>query len=201
MTSPVECNGQIKTSVKGKSMNELFLAAALLTAPTGTPEITPDIERWSAVRDAVHETAVKWEIMDKREERYMLACREDFQADLDILRKRYHELKDAPMLVDCHRLPDRKLSNDLIKFNRQFRTHLEERVVWEADRADLIDEAIKETDRCYRDWDAIRDAQCEFYYCSVRRAALKKYRDSIGEEAYNQGKFPSYVPEWRFVTK
>ncbi|MBM3981419.1 MAG: hypothetical protein FJ304_14255 [Planctomycetes bacterium] len=181
------------------SASDLVLAAALLTAPAGTPEQTPPEERWVAVRDAVHRTAVRWEIMDEREARYILAQRADFDADLNLLRKRYAELADAPKLSACQRLPERRVVNDLIKFNREFRKNLEERQEWESDRADILHATILETDRMYRQWDAVRDAQCEFYYVTVRRAALKKLRDSIGEEAFATGRMPSYVPDWRFA--
>lgn len=181
------------------SATDLVLAATLLAAPVGTPETTPCEERWPAVRAALHATAVKWEIMDPREERYLLAARDDFEADLNLLRKRHADLGDAPRLADCHRLPDRRTVNELIRFNRAFRKHLEQREVWEADRADLFQEALRETDRFYHQWDAVRDAQCDFYYVTVRRAALKKLRDAIGADAFAAGAMPSYVPEWRFA--
>lgn len=186
--------------------SDLFLAVTLLTAPVNTPEPTPCEDRWPAVRDAIHKTAVDWEIMDPRETRYLMACRDDFDADLNLLRKRYIELKDAPRLSDCKLLPDRKTVNDLITFNRAFRKHLEEKLVWEQDRADVYNEAIRETDVCYRQWDAMRDAQCDFYYVTVRRAALLKAKelwgkDAKGEYNYLRTEYPPYVPDWRFVQR
>jgi hypothetical protein len=182
------------------SASDLILAAALLTAPVGTPELVPAEEQWPVLRDAIHKTAVEWEIMDPRETRYVLATREDFELDLNLLRKRYSELADAPRLSDCQRLPDRQIVNELIRFNRAFRKHLEERQAWEADRADLFHIAIQETDRLYHHWDAIRDAQCDFYYVTVRRGALKKLRDAIGEDAFSTGHMPHHVPDWRFAS-
>jgi hypothetical protein len=179
--------------------SDLLLAATLLTAPVGTPELAPPEERWPAVRDAIHKTAIDWEIMDARETRYILATREDFEGDLNLLRNRYTDLTDAPKLVDCLRLPERDLINDLIKFNRAYRKHLEIRLMWESDRADLLHNAIQETDRLYRHWDAIRDAQCDFYYVTVRRSALKRLRDGIGPEAFSAGAMPPYVPDWHFA--
>ena len=181
------------------SATELVLAATLLSAPVGTPEQTPPEDRWVSVRDAIHKTAVSWEIMDPREERYLMAARDDFEPDLNLLRKRFVELADAPKLADCRRLPDRRTVNELIKFNRAFRKHLEDREVFEPDRADLFHQAMQETDRCYRQWDAVRDAQCDFYYVTVRRTALKKFRDALGADAFAAGEMPSYVPEWRFA--
>ena len=183
------------------SASELLLAAALLTAPVGTPEQAPTEDRWIAVRDAIHKTAVEWELMDPRETRYLLAARDDFEPDLNLLRKRYAELADAPKLGECRRLPDRRTVNELIKFNRAYRKHLEERQMWESDRSDILHVAIQETDRLYRQWDAIRDAQCDFYYVTVRRAALKKLREAIGADEFRTGQMPPYVPDWRFASR
>ena len=177
---------------------DLVLAATLLTAPPGTPEPVPDADRWPAVQAALHQTAVEWEILDSRETRYVMSRVEDFEADLNLLRRRYAELADAPKLSDAARFPDRRAVNDLIRFNRAYRKHLETRQVWEADRADAIRAAVLETDRLYRVWDAVRDARCEFYYVTVRRQALKKLKEMIGDDAYSLGELPPYVPEWRF---
>jgi hypothetical protein len=176
------------------SASDLLLAAALLTAPVGTPEQTPCDERWPAVRDALHRVAIDRELMDPRETRYLLAARADFEPDLNLLRKRNADLADAPKLADCHRWPDRQTACELIKFNRAYRKHLEEREVWEADRSDVLQAAIHDTDRLYRQWDAIRDAQCDFYYVTVRRAALKTLRDTLGADAFAVGHVPPHVP-------
>ena len=77
--------------------------------------------------------------------------------------------------------------------------HLDTRQVMEADRADTIREAVRETDRLYAVWDAVRDSRCEFYYVTVRRQALKKLQEMVGPEAYAAGDLPPYVPEWRFA--
>jgi hypothetical protein len=183
------------------SATDLFLAATLLAAPVGTPEPVPSDERWPVVREAIHKTAIEWELMDPREAPYILAARDDFDSDLNLLRKRYAELHDAPRLSESHRLPDRGTIYELIKFNRAYRKYLERRLAWEADRADMFHEAIRETDRLYRQWDAVRDSQCDFYYVTVRRSALKRLRDAIGEEAFAAGTLPPYVPEWRFATE
>ena len=62
---------------------------------------------------------------------------------------------------------------------------------------DLTHEA--EVDRLYQIWDTTRDARCEYYYIHVRRGALKKLRDAVGEEAYYSGTLPPHVPVWRFA--
>jgi hypothetical protein len=58
--------------------------------------------------------------------------------------------------------------------------------------------ALQETDRLYQVWDAVRDARCDYYYVTVRRQALKRLRELIGDEAYYSASFPPCVPFWRF---
>jgi hypothetical protein len=177
---------------------DLILAAALITAPPGTPEPPPAADQWAALQSALHKTAIEWEILDERETRYVLARPEDYDADLNLLRRRYADLAGAPRLADAARFPDRQAVNEFIRFNRAYRKHLETRQVWEADRADAIRVVVLETDRLYQVWDAVRDARCEFYYVTVRRQALLKLKDALGAAAYEAGDLPPYVPEWRF---
>ena len=178
---------------------DLLFATLLLSAPAGTPEQIPPPERWPAVQAAVQQVAVDWEILDRRETTYVLTKPEDFQADLDFLRKRKADLADAPMLAEANRLPDARLMDNNIQFNRAYRKNLEKRMQWEADRADLIGEAVRETDRLYKLWDAMREAKGDFQYVTSRRLALKRLKDGIGEQMYNSGELPPYVPEWRFI--
>jgi hypothetical protein len=172
----------------------------LLSAPVGTPEQVPPPERWVVVKDSIQQIALEWEILDNRETRYVLTHREDFQADLDFLRKRRSELADAPKLAEANRLPDRRVTNDYIQFNRAYRKTLETRLVWEADRAERIGEVLRETDRLYKLWDAIREAKSDFHYVTYRRQALKKLKEGMGTEAFLTGELPPYVPEWRFTS-
>jgi hypothetical protein len=178
---------------------DLVLAAALIAAPPGTPETPPLPDRWPAVQEALHATAIRLEILDERETRYVLARAEDFETDLELLRRRYQDLRDAPPLADADRFPGREAVNHLIQFNRTYRTHLEGRQAWEADRAEVIGVALSETDRLYRVWDAVRDARCEFYYVTVRRQALKRLREALGDQAYEVADLPPHVPAWRFL--
>ncbi len=177
---------------------DLVLAAILLTTPPGTPEPAPPPDRWPALRDAIHQVAVQWEILDPRETRYVLTRPEDFCTDLNMLRRRYRELADAPPAADSLRFPDRNTVNELVRFNRAYRKHLDQRQQLEADRSEPLRAVMWETDRLYQVWDAVRDARCEFYYVTVRRTALKKLREMVGEEAYRSGNLPPNVPTWRF---
>ena len=179
------------------SAYEIALAVALLSAPPGTPEPTPAADEWNTLQTALHQTAIDWEILDPRETRYVLSRVEDFEPDLNLLRRRYQDLDEAPRVADSNRFPDRRTVNELVRFNRAYRKHLDTRQIMEADRADSIREAVRETDRLYAVWDAVRDSRCEFYYITVRRQALKKLKELVGTEAYAGGDLPPYVPEWR----
>lgn len=179
--------------------SDLLFAVMLLSVPAGTPELSPAADRWPAVQAALKHTAIEWEILDPRESRYVLVKIEDFQEDLDFLRKRRAELEDAPRIVDALRLPEREAINQGIRFNRAFHKQLETRMTWEADRVGLIREVIEENERLYRIWDALRDAKSDLHYVTTRRIALMRLRDQIGSEAFENAELPPYVPEWRFA--
>lgn len=180
------------------SAADLFLAFMLLSTPPGLVESPPTEERWPAMRGAIQKVAIDLEILDKRESAYLFAKRAEYSEDLNILRRRYVEYADAPKLGDSERLPDRTVVNDLIQFNRSYRKHLTEKQTLERDRCERYDIALSETDRLYKIWDAVRDARCDFYYVTVRRAALRKLKTAIGEEAFLQAQLPPNVPTWRY---
>ena len=51
---------------------------------------------FATLRPTIQAVAVQWEILDAREERYVLTRNEDFNSDLKLLRRRYADLADAP---------------------------------------------------------------------------------------------------------
>lgn len=172
------------------------VAVALIDSPPGTAEPAP--LDWEAARTAARIEAVRRELMDPRERAYLFAVPEAWAADLNVIRNRREQLDGVPLAADADRLPDKGTAADLIRFNRAYLKHLEARLHYEQDRADLIREAMAETDWLYRAWDAARDSRCDFYYVTVRRQALKKLRDMIGPDAYAAGEMPPHVPTWRF---
>lgn len=183
------------------SPSDLILAAMLLCAPVGTPEPVPSADRWPALQAALHQTAIGWEILDARETRYVLSKVEDFQEDLDFLRKRKLDYEDSPRVGESDRLPSRQLMNDNIRFNRAYRKNLEMRMVWEPDRAEPLGEAIRETERLYKIWDAMRDSKCEYHYVTVRRTALKRLKELLGPDEFAFGELPPFVPAWGFEVR
>jgi hypothetical protein len=175
------------------------LAVALLTTPSERIETTAAAEEYSYLRPTLQKVAIAWEILDPREVRYVLTRAEDFSADLKLLRRRQHELADAPPLDDCNRFPQRTLINELLSFNRTYRQHLDSRQALDPTGRWDLHEALQEADRLYQIWDTVRDARCDYYYVTVRRQALKKLRESIGPQSYYAGSLPPHVPVWRFA--
>jgi hypothetical protein len=174
-----------------------LLAAVLLTTPpeAAPPPVSP--EEFAALRPTVQALAVEWEILDPREVRHILVRPEDFSENLLLLRQRYADLADAPLLCDGLRFPDRATVSDLLAFNRAYRQQIDVRGPTSADAAEHR-AALRETDELYQVWDTVRDARCEYYYVTVRRQALKKLRETLGDEAYYRGELPPFVPLWRF---
>lgn len=171
----------------------LPLSLAILFGPAEPPE------HLRHVSEVLQALALHLEVLDERETRYVLIRPEDFVADVKLLRRRWASLKDAPPLHDCTIFPDRALMNDLLAFNRAYRQHLEARKACVgALEAFELGEAIQEADALYQVWDAARDAQCSYYYVTVRREALKRLREQIGEASYHRGVLPPPVPLWRF---
>lgn len=173
-------------------------AMIVLSMMPGTPERIPPSCLWSQARTSLQEYAIHIEVMDRREVASYFVRREDYQADLDTIRLRIVELKDAPMIGDAYRFPDTATLNERCLFNRTYRKRLVEMMELELDRSKDYEVAIAETDCLYKTWDLCRDARCEFYYIHVRRRSLRDLKMRIGDELYNRAELPDNVPIWRF---
>lgn len=178
-------------------LTQYLLAAALLVSPAEGEEATPDV--YASLSPTIQAVAMQWEILDPREVRYVLTRSEDFASDLKLLRRRYRELKDAPPLSDYGGFPPREFISEALTFNRHYREYLSARREVDLLHAESLTEAIQETDQLYAVWDMLRDAHCDYYYCTVRRQALRRLRETLGPEAYGQKNMPSAVPLWRFT--
>jgi hypothetical protein len=177
---------------------DYILALSLLTTPPEVKESATELQALVGLRPAIQTLAVQWEILDPREVRYILARPDDFASDLTLLRRRLREFIDAPAMNDCLRFPDRDLVNELLSFNRAYRQHISARQPVELGRWWEYRATLQETEHLYQVWDTVRDARCDYYYVTVRRQALKKLRELLGEEAYYAGRLPPHVPLWRF---
>jgi hypothetical protein len=142
--------------------------------------------------------ALFWELLDPREADYFLAKPADFDQDLQLLRRRYRDLADAPLASDALRFPGREAACELLTFNRAYYQALKERREALGTAAGELDRAIEEVEQLYRLWDLVRDARSECYYVSVRRQALLALRQALGPEDYYRGAMPPHVPVWRF---
>ncbi len=157
-------------------------------------------DRFAQIGPALQHVAVQWELLDPREVRYVLGRPEDSLSDLAIVQKRYQDLQGAPWLYDRLRFPDRQTVNEFLAFNRAYRRTIDVRQPLELHNWWQMRAALQETDRLYLVWDLVRDAQCHYYYVSVRRNALKRLKEMIGDEAYYSGKLPPYVPLHHFAS-
>lgn len=174
------------------------LAFALLTAPPDAPDPSVSLEVYQQLQSPIEKLALEWEIMDDREVGFLLTKHHEFAAEIRMLRRRYDDHRDSPMLQDSYRFPDRDIIHDLLSFNRSYRQHLETRMTIETVRWWELHEALQETDRLYYIWDSVREARCHHSYITSRRHALKRLRELLGDEAYFAGTMPSHVPIWRF---
>lgn len=175
-------------------MFEILVAVILLTAPVDEP-IVPIA---TIYRPYIQKLALSLQILDPRECQYVMNRESDFDTDLKLLRKRYDEFKNAPLEQDAWLFPDRNLMTELLGFNRTYRLYLDQQrdfndwQMWE------YTTAIQECDELYGIWDFARDAKCEYYYITVRRAALQKLQEKIGYQNFRNGLLPPVVPIWRF---
>lgn len=178
-----------------------LLAVTLLTTPPEAFEPLPDPEQWAELQEALIEIAIEWELLDPRETRYVFARLEDFDDNLNLIRRRYRDLCGAPKLADGARFPDHRVVNEMLCQNRCYRRHLEARQAIDQDRTESLRAALREVDDLYQVWDAVRDARCEYYYVAVRRQALKRLQAMLSEDEYADGQLPPHVPLWRFADR
>ena len=176
---------------------DLVLAAILLTTPPGIPEPTPPPDRGPSLRDAIHHVAVEWEILDPRETRYVLARPEDFCADLNMLRRRYKELADAPPAADGFRFPDRNAVNETVRFNRAFRKHLDQRQQLEDRPTDVPAQGDGRDGSALHGVGRGLDSRREFDDIAVRRTAPRSSA-TWSARRHQAGTLPPGVPTWRF---
>ena len=179
--------------------SDFILAAMLLFSPMETPDLDKSIQDGASLSPFVQTIALNFEILDVRENQYILLRSSDFASDLKLLKQRHNDLYDAPLVFDSMRFPDRLVIQEMLGFNRSYRQHLNARIHLETAFGADLHAIIKETDQLYQVWDYIRDSRCEYYYVTVRRHALKKVLESLGTEAFYNGNYPPSVPTWRFA--
>jgi hypothetical protein len=182
-------------------MPDFTLAVALLMSPVGTAEALPPAKCWPGLSAAIQAVAIDWQVLDVAERKYILADRKDFQLDLDIIRGRIVDYGHFPRVEEARRFPGRTDCRLALEFNRSYRSHLESLLPVCNDQAWEIRDAIREAERLYVAWDAVHDAQCDYYHATVRRVALENARKALGDDLFRAGAMPPFVPEWRFLER
>lgn len=172
---------------------QFCFALAVLNSPAAPPP-----ELFKLVNRPIVAICLYCEILDHREVRYVLVKPEEFIGDVRMLRRRVNDLPPDLVLDDCYRFPERCVVNELLLFNRAYRQYLEDCTPIYPNNAELR-AAKEETEILYRIWDCVRDAKCEYYYVHIRRQALKRLYDMLGETDYRYANLPPHVPTWRFV--
>ena len=145
-------------------MTEIAFVVSLIVAPPFTPSLDIEQKDWLKTQSAAWTVAINLEIMDSRETQFIFANFFEHKSDLDILRKRYQDLKDVPSIKDAERFPNHKEVMEMIYFNRAFRGHVEKRMWLEKDRTQLYQSILNETDYSEREYNA----------------TLENYRNEIG---------------------
>lgn len=173
---------------------EHVLALAVLIAPTTAGDLLVPREHVCVWR-TIQAVALSMEWIDPREKRYVLAHSCDFEPDVQLLRRRAMEMGNAPPITDAWAFPSRELACHQLGLNREYHRKLTQQRDAVGDYPGL-DELLTETDRRYKIWDAVRDAQSEFYYLTVRRSALALLRQMLGDGSYHQAELPPPVPGW-----
>lgn len=179
-----------------------ILIAATLTAPPDAPilvgkEATP----------ALQQIAMKLQILDERESKWILVDRhgyneESLQRDIRMMRVRYQELKTAPPVEDTLYFPPPEIIQKMMDFNRAYRNYAQLNLAMYPDsygaRHDFWADAVKEADQLWRIYNNVKEAKCQFYTTYAKRSALKKVLEELGPEAYYSYTLPPCVPLWRF---
>ena len=163
----------------------VVVAVALLT---GRPGLLESGSNFAEIAPVLRSVAVEMEILDPRETRYVFVDVSDFQENLDMVRRRWWELRGVGYLDRVAELPGGRVAGEACVFNRAYRRFLDDCRVLYPDGLDDVGEVIRETEALYTIWDSIRDARNEFLYVSTRREALKRIPETI----------PFCVPLWRF---
>lgn len=168
-----------------------FLAFVLLVTPPDQ-DLHPPYEMFNAVQLPLKILCVHLEILDPKADAYMFVRQYDFFTDMNIVRRHYTSLKDAPPVAASWLFPrgatDARMFNSACKARLEVYQKAHPEKFWEC--AWLLDElAIR-----WKVWDLVSDAQNKDLYVTTRREALKQLRNRIGPEAFYSGQPPLWAP-------
>lgn len=170
----------------------LSLALSLLTT-----ELIPSRGEFAYCKAELQFIGQCCEILDARELRYVFVKPDEIKQDLAMIRQRATSLRYAPFAHEVLLFTTpRTAANELIMMNFDA-MHQFQRVLNVYPHNEKVSQALEECKLLYAAWDCLRDAQCDYYYVHIRRQALGKLRDLIGQEAFDRGIMPPHVPWWR----
>jgi hypothetical protein len=170
----------------------IVVAAVLLTGePDNHKQIDCDPDY---LLPALKELSIEWELLDPREYAYMFVKTHDFNVDVNIARRRYESLGNAPTLSDAHRFPPKEFIYECLTFNRRYRECILNMQNGDPTRYWEYQAIIEETDWAYGLWDAARDSRVDYYYVTMKRERLQYIRDKIGYDNFYRGILPPHVP-------
>jgi len=184
--------------------SDIIWAEMVLSCPPGTPEMTPPDDLWAERSRALLHVCRRDQLINRYEEWYFgRHAQKDFQEHLDKFRARRSDMKDYPRAEEAHGFPDQDTCRRLLAFNAAFLAHLETRLLWEQDRADVIGPAIEETKELQRVWRMCLYAHHYTHAVVDQREYLNTLRkwltENLGRDAFIERRMPDYVPIWRFV--
>lgn len=162
---------------------EIVLAAILITSPPN--EATAKSPWVDLIKPTLRVTCIDLQIVDPKDVTSF---------DLDDVRNANEKFRSYPLLEEVNRFPSKKQIAELLTLNRHYRGQLVLRLIVDAIHEEDIRAAIIETDQLYTIWDHLRDANCEYYYVSVRRSALRTARELVGDESFYLGYMPPAIP-------
>jgi len=150
---------------------------------------------------ALREVSQEEQLLDKRE---TWVCGNDatLTFSLEVLRQRYQDLKDAPKVEDSYYwVPDEEVCQNCVNFNRAFHNDLQQKMIWEMDRATFYQIVLEENDELYEKWICLRGMSIKTSYINETRYYLKKYKKLATKEEWENKTIPPEVPIWRFYEK
>ena len=134
------------------------------------------------------------QITDVRNNYLYLNNRSNFASDIKLIRETYLEIYDAPRIEDSYSFPDKETIIDNMKFNRLFKTYLENRMAIDILNESCYLELIQETDNLHSIYNNAVEIQIEYYNVYPRRIWLLELRNKIGYTNFYLGRLPPVVP-------
>lgn len=174
-----------------------FIALIMIVCSEVPPEPPPELV-WCICRLDYQEVCIGMELMGKDECVTFFSDRDLFDRDIKIMRERWNCLKDAPLLHEANRFPEREECWRCMAFNHEFRNYVQDKRELELDRWGIYDKILRENAFLYNVYDIAYDAKNTNKTIVDRRNSLACLKLLLTEDEWNTGTLPPCVPLWRF---